>query len=448
MKLATVILAAGLGTRMKSDLPKVLFPVAGKAMVHYALDAASALGSRETVLVVGHGADQVREEVGKKAVFVLQGEQLGTGHAVLQAREALQGRADTVLVMYGDMPLLRAETLQRLAGQHARTGATITMVTVRSDESMGFGRILRDANGRIQGIVEEREATPEQLEIHELNCGVYCFHNDWMWEHLPRLTPSAKKGEYYLTDLVGMAVQEACTVESVTLNGIAEAVGVNTRAQLAEAERIMRGRINDRLMEEGITLVDPATAYIDADVLIGVDTIIEPNTHLKGRTRIGADCRVGPNSIIRDSEIGDRCEIVASVVELAVLETDIHVGPFSHLRPGAYLARNVHIGNYAEIKNSHLGEQVHVGHFSYIGDSEVGARSNIGAGAITCNYDGEKKNRTIIGEDAFIGSDTMLVAPVRIGDRARTGAGSVVNKDVPADTLAVGLPARVIRRLR
>lgn len=448
MKLATVILAAGQGTRMKSTLPKVLFPVAGKAMVHYALKAASTLDSAEVVLVVGHGAEQVQSQVGEKATFVLQEEQRGTGHAVLQAREALQGRADTVLVTYGDMPLLRAETFRRLADLHASSEATITMLTVRSVESMGFGRVLRNRNEQIQGIVEEREATPEQLAIQELNCGVYCFQSKWLWEHLPRLTPSAKKGEYYLTDLVGMAVQENCRVEAITLEGITEALGVNTRAQLAEAERVMRERINERFMEEGITLVDPAATYIDADVKIQAGTTVEPGTHLKGQTRIGADCRIGPNTIIRDSQTGDRCEIVSSMLEGTVLESDVHVGPFAHLRPDAYIAKTAYIGNYAEIKNSRIGEGVHVGHFSYIGDSEVGARTNIGAGTITCNYDGEKKNRTTIGEDAFIGSDTMLIAPVKVGDRARTGAGSVVNKDVPSDSLAVGAPARIIKRLR
>ncbi len=448
MKLATVVLAAGQGTRMKSTLPKVLFPVAGKAMVHYALEAASTLDSAEVVLVVGHGADQVRREVGEKATFVVQQEQRGTGHAVLQAREALQGRADTMLVTYGDMPLLRAETFRRLADLHASSGATITMLTVSSAESMGFGRVLRNHNEQIQGIVEEREATPEQLAIHELNCGVYCFQSEWLWEHLPRLTPSAKKGEYYLTDLVGMAVQENCRVAAITLDGMTEALGVNTRAQLAEAERVVRERINERLMEEGITLVDPAATYVDVDVKIQAGTTVEPGTHLEGQTSIGADCRIGPNTIIHDSQIADRCEIVSSMVEGAVLESDIHVGPFAHLRPGAYVAKTAYIGNYAEIKNSRIGEGVHVGHFSYIGDSEVGARTNIGAGTITCNYDGEKKNRTTIGEDAFIGSDTMLIAPVRVGDRARTGAGSVVNKNIPADSLAVGSPARIIKRLR
>ncbi len=447
MKLAAVILAAGQGTRMKSNLPKVLHPIAGKPMIRYALDIVRALGARETVLVVGHGADKVRAAVDGEVQFAEQAEQRGTGHAVLQARQLLRGKADTVLVTYADMPLLRAETLQRLIDLHKSSRATITMLTVVSDDSMNFGRILRNKKQRVVGIVEEADATDEQLLIRELNCGVYCFDAKWMWEHLARLKPSGKKKEYYLTDLVAMAVKERCAIESIVLDNVDEVVGINTRVHLARAEKIARGRINDVIMESGVTLIDPATTYVDAEVEIGADTVIEPNTQVRGKTRIGANCHIGPNVILHDAQIGDDCEVIASVIRETVLEEHVHVGPFADLRPGTHLAQNVYVGNYGEVKNSFVGAGTHIGHFSYVGDARLGARVNIGAGTITCNYDGKTKNRTEIGDDAFIGSDTMLVAPIKIGARARTGAGSVVTKDVPDDSLAVGAPARVIRKL-
>jgi bifunctional UDP-N-acetylglucosamine pyrophosphorylase/glucosamine-1-phosphate N-acetyltransferase len=261
------------------------------------------------------------------------------------------------------------------------------------------------------------------------------------------LQPAGKKREYYLTDLIALAVKENCAIEAIVSRDVSEMLGVNTRVQLAQAEKIMRERINQSLMLAGVTLIDPATTYIDGGVEIGADTVIEPNTHLRGKTKIGADCRIGPNTIIRDSQIGDGCEIVSSDITQAIVEERVQIGPFARLRPGAHLARGVRIGNYGEVKNSYIGEESHIGHFSYIGDTQMGKRVNIGAGTITCNFDGKRKNPTVIGDDVFIGSDTMLVAPVKIGDRARTGAGSVVTKDVPPDSLAVGQPARVIRKL-
>ncbi len=445
MNLSAVILAAGQGTRMKSKLPKVLHPVAGKAMVQYALDAVSEMGCAQTVLVVGHGADAVRQTVGARATFVEQAEQRGTGHAVLQARDTLRGQSDAVIVTYADMPLLQAATLKKLSALHASSRATITMLTVRSNDSMAFGRIVRDAAGQMQGIVEESDATPEQFAITELNCGVYCFESAWLWEHVAQLKPQGKKAEYYLTDLVARAVAERCVIETIVLNDVSEVIGVNTRVQLAQAERMMRARINTALMLNGVTLIDPAATYIEADVTIGMDTIIEPNTQLRGATRIGENCRIGPNAIIQDTQIGDDCEIVASVLRQAVVEDHVHIGPFADMRPGAYLEHHVYIGNFGEVKNSRVGTGTHIGHFSYIGDATLGAHVNIGAGTVTCNYDGKRKHHTEIGAHAFIGSDTMLRAPVTIGARARTGAGSVVTRNVPDDSLAVGVPARVIK---
>lgn len=364
----------------------------------------------------------------------------------MQARDLLRGKADTVLVTYADMPLIQTATLQELVARHAQSRATITMRTVVVNDSMGFGRIVRDANGRVTGIVEEADATPAQRAIRELNCGVYCFDAAWLWENLARLQPSGKKQEYYLTNLVARAVQRGRAIETIPSTDANQFIGINTRVQLAQAEKIMRGRINAALMLNGVTLIDPATTYIDADVEIAADTRIEPNTRIIGKTRVGSECEIGPNTIIADSTIGARCRVLASVLEGAMLEDDVEMGPFTHLREGAYLGRGVHLGNYVEVKNSKLGAEAKAGHFSYIGDAEIGARTNIGAGTITCNYDGTRKSKTVIGEDAFIGSDTMLVAPVTIGNRARTGAGSVVTKDVPDDALAVGAPARVLRK--
>jgi bifunctional UDP-N-acetylglucosamine pyrophosphorylase/glucosamine-1-phosphate N-acetyltransferase len=480
MNLAAVVLAAGQGTRMKTKLPKVIHSVAGKPMVLYALETVSALGATQTVLVVGHGADQVRETVSNFQLptsnfqlptsnfqlptpnfqlptpnfqlpisnlqCVEQREQRGTGHAVLQAREVLRGKSDAVFVSYADMPLMRVETLRRLTDAHASARATITLLTLICDDSMAFGRILRDAKDRVVGIVEERDATPAQLAIRELNCGVYCFDADWLWDHLPRLQPSGRNNEYYLTDLVGMACQENRAVEAVASHDASEMLGINTRVQLAQAERIMRERINTALMLAGVTLLDPATTYVESGVVVGEDTIVEPNTYLRGKTRVGANCRIGPNAIIRDSHIGDHCEIIASDLTQAVVEERVRIGPYARLRAGAHIAREAYIGNFGEVKNSYVGERSHIGHFSYVGDAQLGKHVNIGAGTITCNFDGAKKNQTVIGDDAFIGSDTLLIAPVAVGARARTGAGAVVNKDIPADSLAVGAPARVIKQ--
>ncbi len=444
---AAVILAAGEGTRMKSKFAKVLHPVAGKPMIEYGVAAAQAAGAHETVVVIGHQGEQMRAMLDGRVTLVEQPVRRGTGDAVKCARAALQGRAEHVLVYYGDMPLLKPETLQELMSRHRESGAVLTMLTVKAAEPRGFGRIVRDADGRAVGIVEEAEATPAQLEIKELNPGVYCFRADWLWDNLEQLAPSPKKGEYYLTDLLAQAVGQGRGVETQTIFDASEAIGINSRVHLAEAERVMRDRIRERVMLDGATLIDPAATYIDADVKIGQDTVIYPNTYLQGKTTIGADCRIGPNAILRDATVGDACTIGPSVIEAATLEDHVEMGPFCHLRPGAYLARNVHLGNYAEVKNSRLGEGVHMGHFSYLGDAQVGARTNIGAGTITCNYDGKRKNQTVIGEDVFIGSDSMLVAPVTLGARARTGAGAVVTRDVPPDSLAVGVPARVIRKL-
>ncbi|HCB02345.1 MAG TPA: UDP-N-acetylglucosamine diphosphorylase/glucosamine-1-phosphate N-acetyltransferase [Anaerolineae bacterium] len=447
MKITAILLAAGQGTRMKSSLPKVLHPIAGKPMIAHALEAIQKSTTEKPIVVVGHGADEVIKYLGDSAQTVLQEPQLGTGHAVMQAEALLKGKTDLVVVCYADMPLLRGETSQKLVETQKNNKGPISMLTVIADDPRGFGRIIRNQNNTVEAIVEEYVATEEQKKIKELNVGGYCFDANWLWEALHRIPKNEKKGEYYLTDTVELASKENLPVLATVMDDVEETIGINTRVHLSEVEVAMRKRINVEHMLNGVTLADPASTYIEADVKIGKDTVIMPNTYLHGKTEIGEKNVIGPNTIIRDTKIGNGCKVLASVLEGAVLEDDVDMGPFARLRKGAHLGNHVHMGNFGEVKDSYLADGVKMGHFSYIGNAQIGANTNIGAGTITCNYDGEKKHATEIGEDVFIGSDTMLVAPLKIGDGARTGAGAVVNKNVEADTLVVGMPARAIKKL-
>lgn len=443
MSIATVILAAGQGTRMKSEKPKVLHTVGGVPMVLRAVRTAEQVGAGRLVVVIGHQAEAVAQAVQGRAETVLQAQQLGTGHAVWQAADRLRGACDMVLVIYADMPLLRPETLQRLIeAQRANVGGCLAMLTVTLPDPRGFGRIVRAADGSVAAIVEEAECTPEQRAIRELNAGVYAFDAAWLWEALPRIQPKSK-GEYYLTDLIEIAVREGRRVVGLEASDPEEVIGVNTRVHLAEAEAILRRRVNQAHMLSGVTLLDPATTYIEEGVQIGADTVIYPNVQVRGNTIIGKGCLIDSNTIIVDSKIGDHCHIVASVIEGAILEDRVEIGPFGHLRLGAYLCEGVHLGNFGEVKNARLGRRTRMGHFSYIGDAEIGEDVNIGAGTITVNYDGVRKHKTIIGNGAFIGSDSMLIAPVTIAPNARTAAGAVVTRDVPENHIAVGVPARM-----
>ena len=444
MALSVIILAAGKSTRFKSATPKVLHTMAGRPMLQYTLDLASALSTAQPVVVVGPETEEsIREWLGTRAQLVRQEERLGTGHAALQTRGALEGKADQVLVLYGDMPLLREATLQKLIQCHNDTHAAITVLTVQREDPRGFGRIVRGPDNTVQAIVEDIEASPEIAAINELNTGIYIFDADFLWAHLPLLQPSPRKGEYYLTDLIAMAAQEKQPVEGLLVEDAIEGMGVNTRVDFALAIRALHQRINEHWMLEGVTLIDPATTYIDAGVTIGRDTVIYPNTHVQGDTHIGEASQIGPNTILQDCTIGNRCRVTASVLEYAVMEDESNIGPFGHLRKGARLCQGAHMGNFGEMKNSTLGPGAKMGHFSYLGDAQVGAGSNIGAGTITCNYDGKRKHPTTIEENVFIGSDTMLVAPVHIGSGSKTGAGSVVTRDIPPNSLAYGVPARV-----
>jgi bifunctional UDP-N-acetylglucosamine pyrophosphorylase/glucosamine-1-phosphate N-acetyltransferase len=447
MKVAAVLLAAGQGTRMKSNLPKVLHSLAGKPMLWHTLQALNQASTEKPVVIVGHGAEQVREFVGDAADCVLQEPQLGTGHAAMQAGPVLKGKSDYVIVTYADMPLLRGEVFQQLVETQKKNSGPISMLTVIAEDPRGFGRILRKADGTVAAIVEEYVASPEQKSIKELNVGAYCFSADWLWSALARIEKNPQKGEYYLTDTIELAVRDGLAVQALVHADLQETIGINTRVHLAEAEAVLRRRINQELMLAGVTMIDPASTYIEAGVTIGRDTLVMPDTYLQGETTIGEGCEIGPNTHIGNSRIGNRCKVFMSVMESAQIEDDVDIGPFARLRKGAHLLDHVHMGNFGEVKDSTLGPGVKMGHFSYIGNATIGANTNIGAGTITCNFDGKNKHPTVIGEDVFIGSDSMLVAPLKIGDRSRTGAGAVVTKDVSQDTLVVGMPARAIRKL-
>ena len=456
---ATVVLAAGKGTRMRSALPKVLHPLVGVPLLSHVLKAIEAIPSTSTlaplavtttthrpIVVLGHEAAQVEAVFGERCLYTMQEEQLGTGHAALAARkvlDALEPLPQTVLVCYGDTPLVSGEMLAHVLVEHLARRATVTFLTAVTDQSSDFGRVVRDADGQVSEIIKLKLATEEQRGIREVNSGVYCFDRSWLWPNLQTLERS-QAGGYYLTDLIAVASSQGYKISTVT-GTPEEVIGVNDRVQLAAAERVLRRRILERHMYAGVTIIDPATTYVDEGVEIGMDTIILPGTMITGNTRIGSECRIGPGTSIHKSTIGDRCNVRNSIVEESTFEDDVRFGPWSRCRSNSHLAHGVGIGNFVEIARSTLGSKTEMNHFSFVGDATVGEHVNIGAGTITVNYDGVRKNRTIIGDGAFIGSDTMLIAPVTIGERAKTGAGAVVKKDVPPGAVVVGVPARVLR---
>lgn len=444
MTTAAVILAAGYGTRMKSKLPKVLHLLAGRPLVDWVVRISESISDRRPVVVVGHGKEGVQALIGDRAEYAEQKELLGTGHAVMQAASYLRGQAERVIVLYSDMPLLRPETLAGLLELYRQNQAqgklAIAMLTITRDDPQGFGRVIRDGAGQIQAVVEEVDCTPEQKLIRELNPGIYCFNGEWLWENLSRLKKSPK-GEFYLTDMVEIATRDGWRVVGMPAP-LEDVYGINDRTHLAVAESVLRQRINAQHMRNGVTIVDPAATYIEAGVQIGPDTVLHPGCHLHGNTIIGSGCEIGPNSQIIESLIADDCRVLYSVLEYARMDRASEIGPFGHLRKGAHLGEEVHMGNFGEVKNSYLGPGTKMGHFSYVGDATVGRNVNISAGIITCNFDGKNKNHTELADDVFLGSDTLLVAPVSLGAGARTGAGSVVTRDVPAGALVYGVPAR------
>lgn len=440
-----VVLAAGKGKRMASALPKVLHQICGRPMIAYVLDTLVQVGITSPIVVVGHGGEQVRAALGEGVRHAVQDEQLGTGHAVMQALPHLEDYTGTVLIIYGDVPFLRAETIETLLAHHRSQAAAATILTDLRDDPSGYGRVLRDAHGNVRRIVEEPDASPEEREVREVNAGMYAIEVGALRDALRALTPANAQGEYYLTDAISALLDGVHTVAAVVVASSQEATGINSRAELAQAEAAMRAVLLGALMEAGVGVIDPQHTYVHAGVRVGRDTILHPGTSLEGRTVIGEACVIGPNARLVDAEIGDRVTIIASTVTASTVGEGTRIGPYSHLRPGVRLGRFVEVGNFAEMTRSTVGDRTKIHHMSYLGDATVGERVNIGAGTITCNYDGKNKHQTIIEDGAFIGSDTMLIAPVVIGREAMTGAGAVVKRDVPPRGVAVGVPARVIR---
>jgi bifunctional UDP-N-acetylglucosamine pyrophosphorylase/glucosamine-1-phosphate N-acetyltransferase len=409
-------------------------------MVALVADAARAAGMDRQVLVVPPGAAAVRDLLGGHATYVEQSEPLGTGHALLQARDSLSG-VDEITVMTADAPLVRPESLESVEVEHRKSNASLTLLTAMMEDPGDLGRVIRNGHG-VSAIVEHGAADSETLAIREVNSGIYRMRASWLWPTLESITPS-ENGEVLLTDLVAAAVESKAGVTSVVASDASEVMGVNDRVQLAEAEAVMRRRLRKLWMLNGVAMPHPESVYIDVEVEIGEDTVIMPNTHVTGRTSIGAGCAIGPNSVVADSTIGANCVVQSSVVAGAELEDHVEVGPFCNIRPGTRVETNARFGTSVEVKGSRIGRGARVHHFSYIGDADVGDGVNVGAGTVTCNFDGAEKHRTRIGDGAFIGSGTMLVAPVDVGANARTGAGAVVTRDVPEGTLVVGVPARV-----
>ncbi len=437
---AIVVLAAGRGERMRSKVPKALHRLAGVPLIRHVSEAASAAGFQHQVIVLSPDASGVAEATGTEVATALQDQPLGTGHAALAARAAARG-ARHVAIINGDLPLVTGATLRAAARAHVEAGALVTVATATVDEPYGYGRIWREG-GEIRGIVEENDATPEVRLLQEVNVGVYCARADWLWSTLEGLESGAG-GERYLTEIVARAGAAGGPVAGYAIGDADEVRQVNDRVELAAAEQLMRQRVVRRLMLSGVTFRDPTSTWVDASVAVGADTTIEPGVHLLGNTRVGSDCQIGPGALIRDSVVGDRTQIASSTVEGAQLGDEVTVGPYCHLRPGTVLERGVRLGNYVEVKASRIGADARVGHFAYLGDSEIGRAVNIGAGTVTANYDGEHKHRTRVGEGAFIGVDSILIAPVVVGAGARTAAGSVVTHDVPRGAEVLGVPARI-----
>lgn len=449
-KTAVIILAAGKGTRMKSEKAKVLHEIGGVPMLSYVLDAAKETGADKTVVVIGHQADKVRDAfAGKNLIFAEQKEQLGTGHAVMQAEKALKGSRGDVLILSGDVPLITAETIKGLVKTHKERKSTLTILTAEPENPHGYGRIIKDSKGTVKKIVEQKDATEKEKAVREINTGIYCVDSAFLFKALKGVKPQNAQKEYYLTDIVAIAVKGKETVSASKVREFEEVMGINSRLELAEAECSIRIKTVQELMVSGVTLIDPYNTYISPSVRIGRDTVVYPGVMLEGNTIIGSDCVIGPGSIISGSKIGNGVNIKAySIIEESEVGEGAYVGPVAHVRPASVIKKNAHIGNFVEVKKSTIGEGSKANHLTYIGDATVGKGVNIGAGTITCNYDGVKKYQTIIEDNVFVGSDTQFIAPVRIGKGSLIGAGTTVTHDVPPDSLVLSRVKQETRKRR
>ncbi|SDC55630.1 UDP-N-acetylglucosamine pyrophosphorylase /glucosamine-1-phosphate N-acetyltransferase [Pelagirhabdus alkalitolerans] len=432
-----VVLAAGQGTRMKSKLYKVLHPVMNRPMVQHVVDQLVGLDLDEIITVVGFGAEKVQEQLGDSSQFVLQEEQLGTGHAVLQAEDLLKDQKGVTLVVCGDTPLLTKETLQSLFDYHTKEEATVTVLTAMMDDATGYGRIIRDESNQVQKIVEHKDANAEELAVNEINTATYCFDNAFLFDALNNVSNENAQGEYYLPDVIEMAQLQNKKVAAFKTDDPNETIGVNDRVALSTAERLMKERINKQHMKNGVTIVDPNHTYIAPGVKIESDVTIEPGSIIKGDTYIEEGTVIGPNSEITDCHIGKESVLKQSVATESKIGSRVHVGPYAHIRPASDLGDDVKVGNFVEIKKSQVNSRSKVSHLSYIGDAEIGENVNVGCGSITVNYDGENKFKTVIEDDVFIGCNTNLIAPVTIEKGALVAAGSTINKDVPSEALSI-----------
>ncbi|MBD8138584.1 bifunctional UDP-N-acetylglucosamine diphosphorylase/glucosamine-1-phosphate N-acetyltransferase GlmU [Bacillus sp. CFBP 13597] len=438
-----IILAAGQGTRMKSKLYKVLHPVCGKPMVQHVIDQVNQLQIEDIVTVIGHGAEKVQEQLGDSCKYALQEQQLGTAHAVMQAESVLSARSGTTLVICGDTPLIKAETMKELIALHEQSQAKATILTAYADNPAGYGRVLRGEGGLVEKIVEHKDASEEERYVKEINTGTYCFDNQALFSALKKVSNENVQGEYYLPDVIEILKEEGEVVTAFQSSEFEETLGVNDRVALSQAEQILRKRINEKHMKNGVTIIDPLTTFIEADVQIGQDTVINPGSFIKGKSIIGQDCLIGPNTEISNCEIGDGTEVLQSVVHESSIGSFVKIGPFAHVRPQSDIKDSVKIGNFVEIKKTVFGKGSKASHLSYIGDAEVGENVNIGCGSITVNYDGKNKYLTKIEDNVFIGCNSNLVAPVTVGEGAYVAAGSTITQDVPQQALSVARARQV-----
>lgn len=439
----SIILAAGMGTRMKSKMPKIIHSICGKPLTKWVIDASKNAGADAVLAVTGHKSEMVRETLGDVCEYALQAEQKGTGHAVMQAADFIKAHEGTVAVLCGDTPLVRAETIKSAAEYHASEGNAVTVITAVLPDATGYGRIVRAADGGVLKIVEHKDATEEERKINEVNSGMYIFDSKLLLSALSRITPNNAQGEYYLTDTLEILLGDGHKIGAYTVSDSDEIRGINDRVQLSQAEELMRKRINEMHMRNGVTIRIPESVYIEADVEIGADTVIEPSVTLKSGTVIGADCKIGQGSMLDKALIHDNVDVLSSVIINSEIGSGTTVGPFAYVRPNCRVGKDVKVGDFVELKNSTIDNGTKISHLTYIGDSDVGKNVNFGCGTVTCNYDGKNKYRTVIGDNCFVGCNTNFVSPINVGNGAYIAAGSTITEDIPESAMSIARARQV-----